>query len=175
MEKSDKLNEDINIVIDESIKPYYTDIFSPWETKEQLEIGKEVKGNIATYNACLIQSWTETISPWVDTILTTLTNVSGESSMTSMANRITIKQSGTYLISLSFFDATWNAIGVRNAVIKKNGTNVFVTRRNAMATDVGATFPVICISGDYIEMSVYQNSGSNMIVSTAFISAIKIT
>lgn len=29
--------------IDESLPSYYSDVFSPWETKEQLEIGKEVK------------------------------------------------------------------------------------------------------------------------------------
>ena len=42
LEKSDKLSE-VNTVIDEKTKPYFTDVFSPWETKEQLRIGKEVK------------------------------------------------------------------------------------------------------------------------------------
>jgi len=46
LEKPDKLGE-VNTVIDEKTKLYFTDVFSPGETKEQLRIGKEVK-EIAT-------------------------------------------------------------------------------------------------------------------------------
>ena len=41
IEKSDNLKE-TSILVDESINPYYTDIYSPWQTKEQLQTGLEV-------------------------------------------------------------------------------------------------------------------------------------
>lgn len=34
-----------NTVISEPWNSYYSDVFTPWEVKEQLEIGKEVKGS----------------------------------------------------------------------------------------------------------------------------------
>jgi len=48
---------DINTVIDEKTKPYFTDVFSPWETKEQLRIGKEVKPLVTSSS---IFAWTVT-------------------------------------------------------------------------------------------------------------------
>jgi len=42
MEMTDKLTE-INTNTDESIKDYYTDVYNPWNTKEQLTIWNEVK------------------------------------------------------------------------------------------------------------------------------------
>mgnify|MGYP007125369886 CR=1 FL=1 len=39
--------------IDESLPSYYSDIYSPWETKEQLEIGKEVKGSTWSGNIAI--------------------------------------------------------------------------------------------------------------------------
>lgn len=50
---------DINTVIDEKTKPYFTDVFSPGETKEQLRIGKEVKA-IATTSSIFAWSVTYT-------------------------------------------------------------------------------------------------------------------
>ena len=42
LDTNDKLT-DINTTVDETISPYFSDVFSPWETKEQLEIWLEVK------------------------------------------------------------------------------------------------------------------------------------
>lgn len=42
LDTSDKLKEPSS-VIDEKDSNYYTDVYSPGETKEQLELGKEVK------------------------------------------------------------------------------------------------------------------------------------
>lgn len=175
-DKSDKLGE-VNTTIDESFKPYYTDVFTPWEIKEQLELGKEVKGTLATYNACLIQSGTETIATATQTTLTTLTSVSWDTGMTATANRITITQAWTYLISISIFDATWSAAWVRNAVIVKNGTNAFIARRIASGTsslDCSASYPLVLVAWDYLELASYQDSWVNMTASTSFISAVKI-
>lgn len=44
--KSDKLSE-VDNVIDEQIEPYYTDVYNPWQIKEQLRIWEEVE-NTAT-------------------------------------------------------------------------------------------------------------------------------
>ncbi len=40
--KSDKIKEP-NTTISEKPIEYFTDVFSPWETKQQFRIGKEVK------------------------------------------------------------------------------------------------------------------------------------
>jgi len=58
LEKPDKLGE-VNTVIDEKTKLYFTDVFSPGETKEQLRIGKEVK-EIATTSSIFAWSVTYT-------------------------------------------------------------------------------------------------------------------
>jgi hypothetical protein len=58
--KNDILKEPNNI-IDYKDNKYYTDVFTPWETKEQLEIGKEVKGSTGWLyysNISLRSSWT---------------------------------------------------------------------------------------------------------------------
>ena len=41
IDKDDKLSE-VKTTVDESISPYYTDVFTPWETKEQLVVWEEV-------------------------------------------------------------------------------------------------------------------------------------
>lgn len=45
--------------IDESLPSYYSDVFTPWETKEQLELGKEVKGTAGWFQ---VKCWQTTIS-----------------------------------------------------------------------------------------------------------------
>ena len=61
----DKITDKIEIpdnVIEEPANNYFSDVFSPWETKEQLEIGKEVKGSIgwnyaSWYGSRLSSAW----------------------------------------------------------------------------------------------------------------------
>ena len=53
LDKNDKITE-IETVINEKIEPYYTDIYSPWETKEQLRIWKEVTWTIGTQTKIII-------------------------------------------------------------------------------------------------------------------------
>lgn len=176
LEKNDKLSE-INTTVEESVNPYFTDVFSPWETKEQLRVWKEVKGDLLPLAACLIQSWTQSISTWSQTTITWLSTVSWDSWMTATADRITIIQDWTYLVSISIFDATWSATWVRNAVIVKNWSNAFIARRIASATsslDCSASYPLVLVAWDYLELASYQDSWSSMTASTAFISAVKI-
>lgn len=85
LEKSDKLG-DINAILDESFPPYFTDTFSPWEVKEQLnthtinglssfiaDVNDGIIGGIrgwsntmtwssADYNHVTYSSWTITLS-----------------------------------------------------------------------------------------------------------------
>ena len=50
IDKNDKLT-DTNTVVDESTTPYFTDVYTPWETKEQLNIWDEVaKPWVFTWN-----------------------------------------------------------------------------------------------------------------------------
>ena len=44
MDKNDKLQE-INTTMSDESNKYFSDVFTPGETKEQLEIGKQVKGS----------------------------------------------------------------------------------------------------------------------------------
>ena len=46
-------------IINESLPSYYSDIYSPWETKEQLELGKEVKWSAGWFK---VKCWQTTIS-----------------------------------------------------------------------------------------------------------------
>lgn len=45
IDTSDKL-KDLSTTLSEWTEQYFTDVFSPWETKEQLEVWREVKGDI---------------------------------------------------------------------------------------------------------------------------------
>ena len=46
-------------IINESLPSYYSDVFTPWETKEQLELWKEVKGSAGWFK---VKCWQTTIS-----------------------------------------------------------------------------------------------------------------
>lgn len=158
----------------------YQDSFLYGKSIEALDYNTGIKNKPETtsMNACLIQSGTQNISTATQTALTTLTSVSGDTTMTATANQITITQAWTYLISLSFFDASWSATWVRNAIINKNGSNAFIARRIPSASsglDVSASYPLVLSIGDIIKMDIYQDSWISMTASTAFISAVKIT
>ena len=63
IDKNDKLT-DVDTTVDESTTPYFTDVFSPWETKEQLTIWDEVakaKEFKWTFDTSLISTTTDNI------------------------------------------------------------------------------------------------------------------
>lgn len=124
LEKNDKINE-INTTIIEDITPYYTDVFSPWETKQQLELWKEVK-NIDTWWKfyCWNSSnknwhiWTQIISwIWFKPKMVSITAVYATSSWWSISywqSNINLNQFSIYSMSNPNAWATsytsWNII-----------------------------------------------------------------
>ena len=63
IDKNDKLT-DVKTVLDESSEPYFTDVYSPWETKEQLKVWEEVESPsifTGTIDTSLVASSTDNV------------------------------------------------------------------------------------------------------------------
>lgn len=85
-------------------------------------------------------------------------------SVTTNNTRITVKESGTYKITAGVY---WpdNVTGVRILDIFRSGTAVASSRsasdaNGRSAQNASTTVPVV--AGQYIEVSLYQNSGGNL-------------
>lgn len=164
IEKNDKLG-DINITIDESVSPYYTDIFSPWETKEQLRVGKEVKGEATTSYVktyCFAtKSASQSINNTTGTTISLNTYETNDSGMSATSDRITITQAGQYLVTAQVQWAS-NGTGSREAFIRINGSTIFLdTYVVPNASDLTSiqmnTIKTFAVN-DYIEIRGYQTS-----------------
>jgi len=162
--KSDKLGE-VNTTIDEWFKPYYTDVFTPGETKEQLELGREVKW---TTNTTVVKKYcfatksaSQSISNTTWTTITLNTYETNDSAMSATADRITITQAGQYIVCGQVQWAS-NSTGSREAFIRINGSTIFLdtyvvpnaSDLTSISMNTIKTFAV----NDYIEMKGYQNS-----------------
>lgn len=85
---------------------------------------------------------------------------------TTNNTRITIPQSGKYLVVAQVrFDTTTGGT-IRQAEILKNGTTVIANERSLAASGVTAHFSVVTMrnftAGDYLEVRVYQDSGATV-------------
>lgn len=98
--------EVVDQIIQESTNPYYTDIFSPWETKEQLRIWKEVKDYKPNNKYCLSTWWTTTLSYWWSAVIWITTYTWNDTWMQTWSNRITITQTWVYTIFAWWY---WNS------------------------------------------------------------------
>lgn len=93
-------------------------------------------------------------------------NWNGHSNTTNNT-RYTVQTAGTYSLSgVATFDG--NATGARAVKIYKNGAGISGT--NLWEAAVGTNyisiaipaFSIPCVTGDYLEIAVYQNSGNNL-------------
>ena len=166
LDTSDKLG-DISTNTDEWIEPYFTDVYSPWETKGQLEVGKEVKAQATTakkYCFAYPTSW-QTISNATGTFIA-FTNFETNDTWMSITNdRITFTAAGQYLISWCLwwdYNSTWSRI----AYLRINAGTIFLEIYCAPNPSDRSSVPFSTLntfaSWDYIDMKWYQTSGGNL-------------
>lgn len=113
-------------VVDESIKipttEYYTDIYSPWETKEQLRLWYEVKWELPTTiinKYCLVTLSSATVPNSTTTTLTISSYSWNDTWMNYWSNKVKITSNWIYTISFWWYYDTgssnyWRAIIVNN-------------------------------------------------------------
>lgn len=92
---------------------------------------------------------------------TELLDASGLHSTTTNTNRITVAKAGVYRVC-AHVKFTLNSTGLRAVDFRKNGTawvNTVVTAVNGGDTDVAAISYIQLAAGDYVDMTVFQNSG----------------
>lgn len=169
-DKNDKLGE-IKTIVDESVKPYFTDIYSPWETKEQLRIGKEVKEQATTTKTyCFAtKSSTQSISTATWTVVTLDTYETNDTDMSATADRITITKAWQYLINAQVQFAS-NATGIREAFMRTNWSTIFLdtyaTTNPSDITSVVLTTMKTFAVGDYVDIKAFQTSWGNLNVNS---------
>lgn len=94
------VDENINI----STPEYYTDIFSPWETKEQLRIWYEVKGEVITPNKyCLVSLSSANIPNSSTTTLAISSYTDNDVWMEYWSNKVKITSNWIYTISFWWY------------------------------------------------------------------------
>lgn len=164
LDTSDKLG-DVSTNTDEWIEPYFTDVYSPWETKGQLEVGKEVKAQATTAKYCFATiSSNQSLTTATETKI--LLNTYEWDAGMQGTNRIDITVAWPYSIC-SNIRYNSNATGLRFNTTTKNA---WMAVSNAMpAISWNDTYVINSITeylsvGDYIELLGYQDSGSTISV-----------
>lgn len=179
MEKDDKV-QDIGIVsIDESFAPYYTDTFKPWETKEQLELGREVRNNSPTYPPT-ITCWvyTTTATTFAQNTLLSIPfnqeryDTASMHDNTTNNSRITVPSAWYYLITGTVtFWVNWAGTTASVQLLRNWSTTYDFNRINANPNSGEFCFKICtqveCAANDYLELYIYNDFGGNVTLSTS--------
>lgn len=91
--------EQINYTIIEPTNDYYSDIYSPWQTKLQLEIWQEVSPS-------KVKVWSEYLEAWIHTVKTRSKNMTLEVTAirTVTENWVDIEQISTWYLVWSIYN-----------------------------------------------------------------------
>lgn len=160
-------------VLKEKPLDYYSDVFSPWQTKQKLKIWREVEWNVWWWQIiyCFATlSTDETTTSWTSKTLTLNTFDTNDSWMSVTNSRITITQAGLYSVSGAVTYAS-NATGTREILIRKNWTTNTNMHYQASQSAWDLTSCVFnryfnFVAWDYIEIRVYQTSWWNLNVTS---------
>ena len=114
---NDKLTE-VNTILDESLSNYFTDVYAVWETKEQIELWKEVKNNTTNPLFWTWSDWDLVVPLWttynLDSWIYNFRKIIIEWTLTTASTSwdIVIKSQYTSIINWSI-DFSWKETSYR--------------------------------------------------------------
>lgn len=174
-------------VLKEKPLDYYSDVFSPWQTKQKLKIWREVEWIdipvTSTIKYCLAtMSADETTTSWTAKTLTLNTFDTNDTWMSVTSWRITITQDWLYCLTWAVTFAS-NASWAREVLLRKNWTShtdlhYTVSWISWDLTSCVFTRYLNYVVWDYIEVRAYQTSWWSLNVTSntqkTFVQVVKI-
>ena len=170
----DNKNEWFNEIKENELN-YYTDMYNAWQTKQQLVIWREVKGNLSwTMFATIEQNVNQVIPTNIATTIINLWNKVWNTSMTNTANQINIVEDWFYNISaFCFCWWSWNIVFrvLKNWNITNPHCRLWTT--TAVINTASINFYEQLSKWDILTMIIYQDSWLNQTIQISRLSVCK--